>query len=375
MTRCIETNWISSRGEFVERFEREFAEAVGVRHAIAVCNGTAAVHAALVGAGVTAGDEVVVPSLTYIASVNPVVLCGAVPVFVDSEPRTWHMDPGKVRAAIGPRTRAIVVPHLYGSIADVGVLRDIADEHGLAMIEDAAEAMGTRLHGRHAGSFGSVSTFSFYGNKTITTGEGGMVVTDDAVIAMRVRKYRGQGLSSYREYWHDEIGFNYRMTNVAAAIGVAQLERLGPILEKKRLIASWYAELLEGCPIELQPEPEGVFHSRWMVAALVEDAAALASVRSVLAAGEVETRPLFAPIHKMPPYAAIHGRIPMPVAEDLSSRGLNLPSWPGLERSDVERVCGLIRRALTGSPGRGTLEVRLNGAARALENAGGRADA
>lgn len=344
--RCIDTNWISSRGEFVERFEKGIAEYVGVSHAIAVCNGTAAVHVALVGAGIRPGDEIIVPSLTYIASVNPIMLCGATPVFVDSDPKTWHVDPDRIRAAIGPRTKAIVVAHLYGSLADMVTLREIADEHKLVLVEDAAEALGSTLNGRQAGSLGHVSSLSFYGNKTITTGEGGMVCTDDAVIASRMRKFRGQGLCAHREYWHDEIGFNFRMTNIAAAIGVAQLERLPAILEAKRRLAQWYAEDLAGCNIELQPEPPGVVSSRWMVAALVENSAVLAAVRSTLAAGGVETRPIFAPIHRMPPYAPVHGRIPMPVAEDISSRGLNLPSWPGLTREDVSHVSSLVRRAI-----------------------------
>ena len=255
---CMDSTWISSSGRYLERFEAEFAEFCGVRHALACCNGTVAVHLALLAHGVGPGDEVIVPTLTYVASANPIVYCGGRPVFVDAEPRTWNMDPDLIEGAITPRTRGIVVVHLYGHPTDMDPILELADRHGLWVVEDAAEAHGATYKGRIAGSMGSISTFSFYGNKIITTGEGGMVVTDDDRLAARIRQFKGQGQDPTQRYWFPIVGFNYRMTNVAAAIGLAQLERVDWHLGRRREIAGWYREELgdqEG--IALSPRSPG----------------------------------------------------------------------------------------------------------------------
>jgi perosamine synthetase len=338
---CLDSTWISSKGRFLEAFERSFAAYTGNRHAAAVCNGTVALHVSLVALGVGPGDEVIVPTLTYIASVNAIGHAGATPVFVDSLPDTWQMDPDDVRRRITPRTRAIMVVHLYGHPCDMDAIMAIAREYRLLVIEDCAEAFGARYRGRHVGTFGDVATYSFFGNKTITTGEGGMVVTDDGAFHERVVHLKGQGLARDREYWHDVAGYNYRMTNMCAAIGLAQLERADELLARKRDIAAWYAEGLRTAAVTLQGTFGDVSHSHWMCSLLVDTAEQRDPLRAALLRGGVETRPTFHPAHTMPMYAG--GGTRHPVAEDIAARGVNLPSWPGLTRPQVRGICDTIR--------------------------------
>lgn len=340
---CIASTWISSRGEYVSRFETAFARYIGAPHATAVCNGTVALHLALAALGLGPGDEVILPTFTYVASANAVAQTGARPVFVDSLPDTWQIDPADVRRRITARTRAIMVVHLYGQSCDMDAIGAIAREHGLRVVEDCAEAFGTRWRGRHVGTFGDVATFSFFGNKTITTGEGGMVVARDAALHARCAKLKNQGVSAEREYWHDEVAYNYRMTNVAAAIGVAQMERADAIVARKRELAGWYREALAGLPVELHAEQPGTTHSFWMNSILVDDAACRDPLRERLAIAGIETRPLFPPVHSMPMYGAEGA---FPVAASLAARGLNLPSGPGLTRDDVAGIAGAIARVV-----------------------------
>lgn len=342
VNECLDTSWISSRGRFVAEFEERFAERIGVQHAASVCNGTVALHLALVALGIGPGDEVLVPTLTYIASVNAIAYTGATPVFIDSVRSTWQMDPEDVRRHVTPKTRAIMAVHLYGQSCDMQALADIAREHRLFLVEDCAEAFGTLYNGQHVGTFGDVSTFSFFGNKTITTGEGGMVVTNDKTLNERARHFKGQGLAAHREYWHDVVGFNYRMTNIAAAIGLAQLERADEFIGNKRELAARYAAALEGLPIEMHGEAPGTVHSYWMVSILVRRPEDRDALRAHLASDGVETRPLFYPVHTMPMYSRSYRK--HAVAEDLAWRGINLPSWPGLTQTDVERISLSVRR-------------------------------
>ncbi|MCL4762308.1 MAG: aminotransferase class I/II-fold pyridoxal phosphate-dependent enzyme [Burkholderiales bacterium] len=337
---CLDTTWISSRGAFVGRFESAFASFVGAPHATSVCNGTVALHLALAALGLGRGDEVVVPTLTYIASVNTVEQTGATPVFADSRRDTWQLDPDDVRRKLTPRTRAIMAVHLYGQSCDMDALVAIAREHGLALVEDCAEAFGTRWRGRHVGTFGDVATFSFFGNKTITTGEGGMVVARDPVVHARCAKLKNQGVSADREYWHDELAYNYRMTNVAAAIGVAQLERAEAIIARKRELHAHYRAALAGLPVELHAEASGTTHSFWMNSILVAEPSLRDPLRRHLALAGIETRPLFHPAHTMPMYAARGER--HPVAESLGARGINLPSGPGVGGAEVAEVAAAI---------------------------------
>ncbi len=340
--QCLSSGWISSRGEFVTRFEESFAEYLGCKYAASVCNGTVALHLALVALGIGPEDEVIVPTFTYIASANAVTYTGARAVFAESDARTWQLDPEDVRRHITSRTRAIMPVHLYGHPCDMDALRQLAQEYGLFLIEDCAEAFGSLWKGRQVGTMGHVGCFSFFGNKTITTGEGGMVVTDDETLHERLIHFKGQGLAKYREYWHDVVGYNYRMTNVAAAIGLAQLERAEEIIAQKIQLAAWYREALEGIsPLSFHETQGDVRHTHWMITILVEDPRDRDPLREHLRQAGIETRPTFHPIHRMPPYANRYQRFP--VAENLGWRGMNLPSYPDLQHSDVAWICERIR--------------------------------
>jgi perosamine synthetase len=334
---CLDSTWISSKGKYISQFEEGFGRAVGVDHAASVCNGTVALHLALVALGIGPGAEVIVPTLTYIASVNAIAYTGATPVFVDSLADTWQMDPADVARKLTPRTRAIMAVHLYGHPCDMDALGALAREHKVFLVEDCAEAIGTRYHGRHVGGFGDIGTFSFYGNKAITTGEGGMVVSNDKTLYERMVHYKGQGLAAHREYWHDVIGFNYRMTNICAAIGLAQLDQLEGFCARKREIAARYQRNLADSAVTFHGEAPGVIHSYWMCSILVAEAAQREPLREHLAQCGVETRPVFYPVHTMPIYAAPFQQ--HPVAEDLGWRGINLPSWPGLTDDQVDFIC------------------------------------
>jgi perosamine synthetase len=336
---CFESTWISSRGEFVSKFEAEFEKFIDVRHATTVCNGTIALHLAMMALGLGPGDEVIVPTLTYVASVNTIVHAGATPVFVDSLESTWQIDPADVQRKITPQTKAVLAVHLYGAPCNMTSLTELCEQHGLFLIEDCAEAFGTLHHGKHVGTFGDIATFSFFGNKTITTGEGGMVVTNNSELFAKAYHLKTQGVSPTREYWHDTIGYNYRMTNICAAIGVAQLEHADQILSKKRLIAKWYDEGLANLPLTTHKEPENTRHSWWMYSILARDPEQCSGLRSKLRLAGIETRPLFHPVHLLPPY---FNGLSFPVAEQLSSRGINLPSYPGLEQSEVNMICQTI---------------------------------
>ncbi len=341
--RCLDSTWISSKGEYVTRFQSDFCSYLNIGHATAVSNGTVALHLALQTLGIGPGDEVIVPTLTYIASVNAIAYVGAIPVFVDSEEHSWNIDPRQIVSKITPKTKAILVVHLYGAPCDMVQIMEICKQHKLILIEDAAEAFGTQYHGQYAGSFGDISTFSFFGNKTITTGEGGMVVSNNKQLIERAAYLKSQAVSSVREYWHDEIGFNYRMTNICAAIGVAQLERADQILKRKRDLATWYRAELAGTSLTFQTDYPDSINSYWMVSALADDASTRDKIRNYLKDRCIETRPLFYPAHTMPSFKTIES---FPVAESLSQRGLNLPSYPGLTREQVAYICSKIKEAL-----------------------------
>jgi perosamine synthetase len=341
VNQCLDSTWISSKGEFIERFQAGFAGYIGAPQALAVSNGTVALHLALATLGLGAGDEVIVPSLTYISPVNAIRYVGATPVFADSDPVTWQVNVDDVAARITPRTRAIIVVHLYGQACDMVALAALANAHSLLLIEDCAEALGTRIGGRHVGTFGDIATFSFFGNKTITTGEGGMVVARGAAHQKLALKLRGQGLADDREYWHDVVGFNFRMTNICAAIGLAQLERAEDFIARKRLLAEAYTRELQGLPLVLQAEVAGTTHSFWMCSLLTNDPEQRDHLRRALREQGIETRPFFHPVHTMPMYA--QGQTGLTVAVDLGARGINLPSWPGLGEEGVQTVCAAIR--------------------------------
>ena len=340
VNQCLDSSWISSKGEFIERFETSFATYIGVSYATTVSNGTVALHLALAALDLQAGDEVIVPTFTYIASVNTILQAGATPVYVDSLVTTWQMDPEDVCRKITPRTKAVMAVHLYGLACDMDALRRICDEHQLWLIEDCAEAFGSYYKGFHVGTFGDIATFSFFGNKTITTGEGGMVVTDNKTLMDKAYHLKTQGVSLLREYWHDVVGYNYRMTNICAAIGLAQLEQADEILAKKRQIAEWYRNGLDGLSLHMQKETKDTIHSYWMCSILLATPMACSSLREYLKERGIETRPFFWPAHVLP-HTQCEGNFPG--ALYISARGINLPSSPTLSESDITTVCSAIR--------------------------------
>ena len=352
VTDCVESSWISSCGEYVEKFESAFAEFCGARHAVSCCNGTAALHLALLALGVGPGDEVIVPTLTFVATANAVTHCGARPRFADVDPHTWTLDPPSVEARITPRTKAVIPVHLYGHPADMDALGDVARRHKLHVVEDAAEAHGAEWRGRRAGSLGDVAAFSFYGNKIITTGEGGMVVTDSEPLARRARQFMGQGMDFERRYWFPVVGYNYRMMNLTAAVGLAQMERAGWHVARRAEVASWYeAELGDVPGVTWQAERDCARHANWLFTVVLDERVRLGrdGVMAGLARRGVETRPVFYPMHVLPPYReAAREDGDFPVADRIARRGLSLPTGAGLTRDDVAYVCDALRDCLRG---------------------------
>ncbi|QJR11707.1 GDP-perosamine synthase [Usitatibacter rugosus] len=361
---AVRSGWVSSIGAFIDRFEKGFAEYCGVRNAIMLSNGTVAIHLCLVSRGIGSGDEVIVPDLTFVATASAVKHAGATPVLVDVDPATYCIDPQLVEAAITPRTRAIIAVHLFGHPANMTALRDVADRHGIFLIEDAAEAHGARWEGKPVGGLGDAATFSFYGNKVLTTGEGGCITTNDDALATRVRFLKDHAMSKERRYFHPEVGFNYRMTNIQAALGCAQLERASEILSRKAQVLSWYREEFGGSSINLNPVVHPANPICWLVVALLPIGARgrVNAVCQALADEAIDTRPFFVPLSKLPPYAACRFvNQGTAVSHDLADRGICLPSSTRQSRSQVARVAEAMQRAL----------IRTQAAPRPAASAGG----
>jgi perosamine synthetase len=349
VTDCVETSWVSSLGKYVQGFEDAFAEFCGSEHAVTCSNGTTALHLALLALGVEPGDEVIVPTLTYIATANAVVYCGASPVFVDGEPETWNVDPEQIEARITPRTKGIIVVHLFGHPVDMDPIMAVARRHGLFVLEDAAESPGAEYRGRRVGSIGDAATFSFFGNKIITTGEGGMVTTNDRALADEVRRLKNHGMDPQRKYWFPTVGFNYRLTNVACAIGLGQLEKIDWHLEQRQQIAAWYREFLAGVPnLTWQAEKEWARHVWWLFTVIVDEEVPRSRFELLgeLKARGVEGRQIVYPITQMPPYLDPDQEGRFPVADRTVDRGLHLPTWAGLTRDDVRYVCDSLTACL-----------------------------
>jgi perosamine synthetase len=346
VSECARTGWVSSQGRFVTEFENAFAKYCGVKYGVATSSGTTALHLSLACLNIRPGDEVIVPTLTFIATANPVSYCGAKPVFVDSSSDTWNLDPDALKKAITRNTRAIIPVHLYGHPAQMDEILTIADRHGLYVIEDACEAHGAEYKHRKVGSLGDIACFSFYGNKIITTGEGGMLVTNDRAVAEKAMILRDHGMSRKKKYWHPYLGFNYRMTNLQAALGVAQMDRLKKVVERKRRNARLYGSLLKNVPgITLPKEAPWAKHVYWLYTVLIDDGFKISRNRVMqeLALRGIETRPVFYPISSMPPYRK--GRKQrFSVAERISKRGLSLPSSPLLNKGDIRRICAVFRQ-------------------------------
>lgn len=345
VTECVLTNWISSQGRFVQEFERTFAKFCGARHGVAVSNGTVALHLALVLAGVGPGDEVILPTLTFVATANAVRYTGATPVFADSDRSTWTLNPAEVKRKVTSRTKAIIPVHLYGHPADMDPLMELADRHGLVVVEDAAEAHGALYKGRRVGSIGHIGCFSFYGNKIITTGEGGMLTIQDDGLAERARVLRDHGMSRTRKYWHETVGFNYRLTNLQAAVGVAQMERVEALLAQRATVGAEYrARLAADGRLELPPLAPWAHPVTWLYTVLLKEGLSRDDAIRSLEAQGVSSRPSFYPVHRMPPYLTTEA---FPVADSLSARGLSLPTWAPMNPAEIGRVCLALREALS----------------------------
>ena len=352
LLQCVDTGWISSEGPFVKRFEQEFAARVGRKHGVAVCNGSVALDMSVAALDLGPGDEVILPTFTIISCAAAIARAGATPVVVDCDPSTWNMAPGDVERRITSRTRAIMVVHIYGLPVDMGPILALAERHGLAIIEDAAEMHGQTWNGRPCGSFGALSAFSFYPNKHVTAGEGGMVVTDSDALAERCRGLRNLCFQPGRRFVHEQLGWNFRMTNLQAAMGVAQLERLSEFVDRKRRMGRRYGELLEGVPgIELPPAETAYARNVYWVFGLVlgdEVPADAAEVASRLERLGVGTRPFFWPMHEQPVFLRrnwFQGER-HPVAERIARRGLYLPSGLGLTDEEQERAAQALRTVL-----------------------------
>lgn len=338
---CLNSTRISSKGPYIDKFESDFSNFLKIKYSTTVSNGTVALHLALLCLGIKEGDEVIVPTLTYIASVNAINYVGAKPIFVDADPLTWNIDVEAIESRISKKTKAIIIVHLYGACCDMDRINYLCKKHDIFLIEDVAEAFGSKYKNKFAGTFGDIATFSFFGNKTITTGEGGMVVTNNKFFYEKAKFLKSQAVSINKEYWHDEIGFNYRMTNLTAAIGVAQLERANEIIHKKRQLFEIYKNELFGLPIKFQNEDEKSFNTYWMISIIVENENIRDLIREELRLNSVETRPFFPPANIMPVFYTDEI---FPIALNLSKIGLNLPSYPDLSKGEVEFICAIIKK-------------------------------
>ncbi len=346
VVECVRSGWISSLGRFIPEFEEKFAGFCGSKSGIAVMNGTAALQLALAAIGIKEGDEVIIPDLTFVATANAVKYLGATPVLVDAEPDTWNIDPAAIPSAITPRTKAIIPVHLYGHPCNMGPIMETAEKRGLSVIEDAAEAHGAEYRGKKVGSIGHVGCFSFYGNKIITTGEGGMCTTNDPKLAERMRFLRDHAMSPEKRYWHPEIGYNFRMTNIQAAIGLAQLEQIDKLIAARVINAALYKTLLKDVRgLTFQPQMGWAKSVFWMHSVLVDEkefGCSRDELMKRLREKGVDSRPFFYPMHQLPAYEQGHSDAEFPVATRLSRSGINLPSSAKLSESDIKFVCNAI---------------------------------
>lgn len=343
---CLKTGWISSQGAYIPEFEKAFSGFCQTRYGVATSNGTTALHLALLTLGIGPGDEVIVPALSFIASANVVVYTGARPVFADVDEETWTLNPSLLRPLITERTRAIIPVHLYGHPTDMEPILKLAREYRLWVVEDAAEAHGAEYQGHKVGSLGDLGCFSFYGNKIISTGEGGMLVTDNEEWVEKARLLRDHGMSKERKYWHPIVGYNFRMTNIQAAIGLGQMTKITSLIEQKRKIADYYTEKLKKTSgIILPSEKKWARSVFWLYSLFLkpEGNKNRDDLIAELARADVETRPVFYPIPSMPPY---QGQGNYPVTERISKGGISLPSGFNLTHAQQDQVIELIQKFL-----------------------------
>jgi perosamine synthetase len=344
---AIRNGWGSKCYDYIYRFEKEFAAYEGTRFGLATSSCTGAIHLALMALGVEKGDEVIVPDITWIASVEPILYIGARPVFVDVLRDSWCIDPKKVEEAITPKTKAILVVHLYGNVVDMDAIMAIAERHRLAVLEDAAEGLGSEYRGRKAGSIGRAGVFSFHGTKTVSTGEGGMLVTNDPAVYERAKILNDHGRDPKlgKTFWMAEYGYKYKMSNLQAAMGCAQIERAEELIDKKREVFGWYKEFMNGLPCSLNPEPAGTRNSYWMPTVVFDHSVGLdrEALFSRMKEFNIDTRPFFYPLSSLPMFEAKPGN---EVSYDLYMRGINLPSHHDLRKYDVEYVVNCLKSFL-----------------------------
>lgn len=337
---CLDTGWISSKGEYVTKFENYFSNYTGINHSISVSNGTVALHLALLALNIAPGDEVIVPAFTYIASVNCIKYVCANPVFASSRTSDFQVDIVSIRALIGPRTKAIILPHLYGHMCEIERIVELCNQHKILIVEDCAEALGSSYKSTHCGNFGDIATFSFFGNKTISTGEGGMVSTNNKLYADRIRHLKTQAVSSTKEYWHDQVGFNYRMTNICAAIGLAQLERIDSIISRKKDIANKFISEINHESIRVLKPHSYCQSSFWLTTIVLPCGDSRDRLRALLLEHGIETRPTFPMANTMPMYSDCN------TDKNLNSlpseTGMNLPSFPDLTEENLNKIIAVI---------------------------------
>ncbi len=348
-TDAATNGWGERCYEYIGRFEDAFRAHLGVEHAIATSSCTGAMHMGLAALDVGRGDEVILGDINWIASAAPITYLGARPVLVDVLPDTWCLDPVKAEAAITPRTKAIVAVHLYGNLCDLDALRDMGERHGVPIIEDAAEAIGSQWHGSRAGSMGAFGTFSFHGTKTATTGEGGMFVTRDSTLYGRVLSLSNHGrvTGQPRQFWPDMVGFKYKLSNLQAAIGVAQMERIGELIARKRDIFEFYAEHLDDLPLAMNPEPDGTINGYWMPTVVVDDDVVFdrAAMMAAFDADQIDARVFFWPLSMLPMFENSLGS---ENSYALYRRAFNLPSFHDVTEEEMLRVISVVRKTLGG---------------------------
>jgi len=349
---CIDTGWISSEGPYITRFEDEFAARMGRKFGVAVCNGSVAIDAAVLALGIKEGDEVIMPTFTIISCAAAIIRAGATPVLVDAEPITWNMDVNQVASKITSRTKAIMVVHIYGLPVDMNPILELAEKHNLKIIEDAAEMHGQTYYGKPCGSFGQISTFSFYANKNITTGEGGMILTDDEQIAEKCRSLRNLCFVPKKRFVHDELGFNFRMTNLQGAVGLAQLERIDDIVKRKREIGALYNQLLANVDGITLPSASTLYADNiyWVYGLVLKPETGLNAETAMakLMAEQIGTRPFFWPMHEQPVLhkMGLFKNLHFPVAENIARMGFYLPSGMALTNAQIQTVAGKLKQIL-----------------------------
>jgi perosamine synthetase len=353
LIKCIETGWISSEGPFVTEFENKLASSVNRKHGIAVSSGTAALDVAIESLGITEGDEIIMPTFTIISCINQIIRTGATPILVDSDPLTWNMDIHQVESKISSRTKAIMIVHIYGLPVDLNPILSLAAQHGIKVLEDAAEMHGQTYHNKPCGSFGDISILSFYPNKHITTGEGGMIFTNDDILAEKCRSLRNLCFQPHNRFVHENLGWNYRMTNMQAALGLAQMLQLEEFIKRKRHMGALYTKLLLGIdglqlPIVNTEYSKNIY---WVYGLVLDDTVDFDAKEAILKLGEkgIGCRPFFYPMHKQPVLKKMgyFSGENYPEAERLSSRGFYIPSGLALNDSQINQVAGALKEIIT----------------------------